>query len=312
MVLIEEIIETPYEKVLRLKGEGNDAFRRHDNGKAKSLYTQALTTLAAECKADDALSSPPLKATLLSNRCQVFLALGVLDSALDDATDTVAIAPSWPKAHHRLGSVLMRTGEYTLAFESYQRAAQLDSGDIELGRACEKAREAMAALPEDARPTGAPAEQDDIDQEDIEPSEEPAAVVKLAESVPKVEKMAAAQSVAVLSESAEPQTQRDSATADEPRGLETPHFEVVLTEASSNGERVAECVVTVWLPLVESMKQLDVEISSRRLVLKAAGLYELHADLPRAVCDTQAKARFAGKGARKGTLTIRVPLSAHD
>lgn len=305
MVFIEEITETQYEKALRLKGEGNDAFKRRENTKAKSLYTRAMQTLD-DCKADDS-SSPPLKATLFSNRCQVYMALDALDSALDDATASVTAAPTWPKAHHRLGSVHMRAGAYTLAFESFRRAAQLDPADVELTNACAKAHEAMAEhglLPEDANPTGAPApEQEEPNKEadeekEAEPNEEKAAAIS------KDEEPAAKEPAA------EPQVPPSSATAEEPRGLATPRYEVALTEASSNETGVPECVVTVWLPLVDAMSQLDVEVSSGRLHLKAAGLYELTVVFSQPVCDTKAKARFAGKGARKGTFTMRVPLAA--
>jgi len=311
MVFIEEITETQYEKAVRLKREGNDAFKRRANAKAKSCYSQALQILEEErdCKAADARCSPPLKATLLSNRCQVYLALDALDDALRDATASVGAAPSWPKAHHRLGSVHMRAGAYSLALESYERARGLDPEDAECAKACARAHDAMAEsglLTEEANPTGAPAEAEKME-------ELPVAAEKVVEeeppAAPITEVAAAVQPSVVARKAAAAPVEEAAARADGVEGA--PRYEVALTAAALHEAGVAECVVTVWLPRVESMSQLDVEISSQRLHLKAAGLYELDVELPKPVCDTQAKARFAGKGARKGTLTMRVPLAAH-
>jgi len=305
MVVIEEITETQYEKVLRLKCEGNDAFKRRENAKAKNLYTQALQILVTECKADDSQSSPPLKATLLSNRCQVNLALDDAPSALEDATASVAAAPSWPKAHHRLGSVQMRAGQYALAFEAYQRASQLNPEDIDLTNACTKAHEAMAEhgmlteaavspdaeiTLEEAKPTGAPAEQ----TEEVEA----AAAVKCADQETKLNKAAAVQSVEVKAAA---------------QSVEVP-TEVPPKKMATGGESAPEytleelddmATLRVQLPALAALGDTAVDVSETAFRLHAPGHYLLELTWPWSGSADEAKAKFLKKSR---TLQVTIPL----
>ena len=89
-----------------------------------AAYAAADYDLAAT-KWSAALRRRPNDATLLSNRCAAWLALGESQSALEDATRLLELTPHWPKAHARLAAALSKLGRTSEAISAYETAIAL-------------------------------------------------------------------------------------------------------------------------------------------------------------------------------------------
>ena len=85
-------------------------------------------------------------ATIYSNRCASYLALGEEQKALADAEACAKEAPDWPKAHFRLGKVHMQKRSWLKAYSAFKRGWHLDTSNEELTRACQEAHKAMTGL----------------------------------------------------------------------------------------------------------------------------------------------------------------------
>eukprot|EP00210_Caulerpa_lentillifera_P001723 g1655.t1 len=97
-----------------LREHGNQAFRNKDYRKAVDLYS-------------DCLLLSPTDHQLLSNRSAVYLELGYLEDAYQDAKECVSLSGSyWPKAHYRLGNVLIRLERWSAAVEAFKTGLALD------------------------------------------------------------------------------------------------------------------------------------------------------------------------------------------
>jgi tetratricopeptide (TPR) repeat protein len=130
-------------EVDRLQQQGKDAFLAQDLKKAVKLWGEALSK-AAELNAPTPKKLQASRAAqLYANRCQAYLNLGDEKAALSDAEAAVAAAPGWPKAYYRHGTVLMRKKAYTKAYGIFKQGWHLDTSNLELTKACQKAREAM-------------------------------------------------------------------------------------------------------------------------------------------------------------------------
>ena len=135
------------EKADRLKASGNAAVKSGDHAAAIKHYTKALSAAAKlnEPSPTDKLQTNRV-ATIYSNRCASYLALGEEQKALADAEACAKEAPDWPKAHFRLGKVHMQKRSWLKAYSAFKRGWHLDTSNEELTRACQEAHKAMTGL----------------------------------------------------------------------------------------------------------------------------------------------------------------------
>eukprot|EP00047_Mylnosiga_fluctuans_P008127 m.257221 g.257221 ORF g.257221 m.257221 type:complete len:950 (-) comp20723_c0_seq1:72-2921(-) len=102
-----------------LRTQGSAAFGKKDYEEAGRCYAQALLALPADAK-------------LLSNLAACHLALGRHEAACEAATRAVAAAPTWSKAHYRLGCALEALERKEDALRAYTEALSLEGGDATL------------------------------------------------------------------------------------------------------------------------------------------------------------------------------------
>ncbi|CAI9105335.1 OLC1v1004232C1 [Oldenlandia corymbosa var. corymbosa] len=102
------------------KANGRDAFEKKYFFEAIYWYTQAS-------------QAKPADARVLSNRSLCWALLKDGKRALPDAQASVALGPSWPKAHYREGAAWKLLKKYDKAAEAFSRALALDphNQDIE-------------------------------------------------------------------------------------------------------------------------------------------------------------------------------------
>ena len=130
-----------------LRADGNAAFKAGDLAKAKKLYSAAVSLIEGTPDESVEKLQPTQRAQLLANRCQVNMALERHTEALADAQAACRSAPGWPKAHYRLGMVLLARnlpGDYLKAYGSLKQAWHLDPKNPELTKACQDAYEALS------------------------------------------------------------------------------------------------------------------------------------------------------------------------
>ena len=139
----------------RLRADGNAAFKAGNLQTAKKLYTAAISL--AESMPDEPVAKlqPTRRAQLLANRCQVSLALERVVDALSDAQAACSSAPGWPKAHYRLGTVLLSRKEYLKAYGAFKQAWHLDVKNPELTKACQDAYELLSGRDRESTAKGA-------------------------------------------------------------------------------------------------------------------------------------------------------------
>lgn len=104
-----------------LRADGNAAFKAGDFAKARKLYTAALSLIEDLPDEPVAKLEPTRRAQLLANRCQVNLAIGKEMDALADAQAACTSASGWPKAHYRLGTVLLQRKDYLKAYGAFKQ-----------------------------------------------------------------------------------------------------------------------------------------------------------------------------------------------
>jgi stress-induced-phosphoprotein 1 len=105
-----------------LKNQGNAAFAAKKYEAALGLYAAAV-----------GFQSDPLeKAKLYSNRAACCMALGRYKAAVDEASDCIALQPSWPKGHYRRAEALKESGRRCEALVSAMDALTLDSSNSEV------------------------------------------------------------------------------------------------------------------------------------------------------------------------------------
>ncbi|KAL8583679.1 hypothetical protein ACOMHN_037402 [Nucella lapillus] len=115
----------------QLKEQGNEALKKGSFAEAVLHYTHAV-------KLD------PSNHLLYSNRSLAFLRLDQFYLALQDATHTINLQPSWAKGHFRKGEVEFKAGQYGLALMSYKKAMILDPTDKGLHTAISKTSKEIA------------------------------------------------------------------------------------------------------------------------------------------------------------------------
>lgn len=135
-------VATAREDCERFRLRANAAFKAGRLKEARKLYTRALSRAEEAC-GPSSCAVADAKARLLANRCLVALALDDFTDALRDAQGAVDAAPGWPKAHFRLGTVLLQKKQHVDAYASFKRASHLDPTNAELNAACRRARAVM-------------------------------------------------------------------------------------------------------------------------------------------------------------------------
>ncbi|CAK0842279.1 unnamed protein product [Prorocentrum cordatum] len=124
------------------KETGNRALRANELGLAVAHYTRAIASTPAPRGATDDYSM--LRAVLRSNRAGALCRLRCWALALADARQAVACRGDWAKAHARLGTALLGSGETEEAYAAFARSLVLDPG----GDAALRGRQAcLAVLP---------------------------------------------------------------------------------------------------------------------------------------------------------------------
>ena len=124
--------------VSELKERGNEMLRLGRLIEAVTLYSAAIARaeeprlgnmrgalLPTDSAGTDAVALATALATLLSNRSLAYARLSQADLALEDARRAVVLAPTYSKAHHRLGASLLLLGKEKEARGSLATAALL-------------------------------------------------------------------------------------------------------------------------------------------------------------------------------------------
>lgn len=128
----DERLQPAEERAARHKAEGDAAFRAKNYRTAYQHYTTAL-----EATPDDHV--------VLSNRCQTYLKVSRHELALSDGERLAQLAPTWPKAHYRLGCCLRAIERFGEAVGAFQRACELEPGNKESASALASARKQARA-----------------------------------------------------------------------------------------------------------------------------------------------------------------------
>ncbi|XP_019876272.2 STI1-like protein [Aethina tumida] len=114
-----------------LKELGNNAVKENKFEEAILYYTYAIKQDASNY-------------ALYSNRSLAFLKVKQYFFALDDATETIRLNPTWPKGYFRKGEVEFITGRYVDAYESYAKALELKPDDLNVRAALNRAKRHIA------------------------------------------------------------------------------------------------------------------------------------------------------------------------
>ncbi|KAK1625860.1 hypothetical protein QYE76_000175 [Lolium multiflorum] len=102
-------------RMSELKGQGDEAFKKHDYLKASVFYTQTGGSEDGQLRCQVVIKQEPL-----------FLRMGDGKRAYEDATECAEIRPKWAKAHYRLGAAFMCMKDYNSAYQSLSRALELN------------------------------------------------------------------------------------------------------------------------------------------------------------------------------------------
>ena len=95
----------------------------------------------------EAIAGAPGDHKLFGNRSAAYLALGRYEEAAWDARQAAALAPTWPKAHYRLGCALMGLSHWAEAAQVLRHGVALEPGNAEMAaRAGEAGRRAAAEV----------------------------------------------------------------------------------------------------------------------------------------------------------------------
>lgn len=102
-----------------LKEKGNQALAAEKFDDAIQAYTEAI-------KLD------PKNHVLYSNRSAAYAKAGRYESALEDANQTIALNPTWPKGYSRKGSALSYMQKFVEAFHAYSKGLEIDPNNAAL------------------------------------------------------------------------------------------------------------------------------------------------------------------------------------
>lgn len=113
--------------VAALKQQGDKAYAGRDFAAAIERYSEALEI------AEDVV--------VLSNRSATHAQRRHFDKALFDAERALQLNADWPKLYHRKGHALFDLGRFDDAIEAFEAGLALDSTDVWLQEAAERARQ---------------------------------------------------------------------------------------------------------------------------------------------------------------------------
>jgi len=121
-----------------LKSRGNSHMQKKKYDVALECYTQALRLSP----------SGPHSHVYFSNRAAALLSMKMFDEAILDSERALALAPSYGKAHARLGLAHFLLADYRRAMEAYTVALKYDPDNKSSKSYLEKAAKKLAAMSE--------------------------------------------------------------------------------------------------------------------------------------------------------------------
>jgi len=124
------------EEAERLKSKGNAHMQKKEYEDALECYTQALRICP----------NGPQSHVYFSNRAAALLSMKMFDEAILDSERALAIAPSYGKAHTRLGLAHFLLGDYRRAMEAYRVALKYEPDNKSSKSYLEKAAKKLAVL----------------------------------------------------------------------------------------------------------------------------------------------------------------------
>ena len=125
----------PEERAAIFKARADAAFKERNFRTAYLEYTRAIEATPDDHK-------------LLGNRCQTYLKVHKVESALKDAERCVSLAPDWAKGQYRHGVCLQLSDQHVEAVAAFERACSLDPDNKECKKALNEARGKKAAWDE--------------------------------------------------------------------------------------------------------------------------------------------------------------------
>ena len=125
----------PPEERAAIFGRADAAFKERNFRTAYLEYTRAIEATPDDHK-------------LLGNRCQTYLKVHKVESALKDAERCVSLAPDWAKGQYRHGVCLQLSDQHVEAVAAFERACSLDPDNKECKKALNEARRKKAAWDE--------------------------------------------------------------------------------------------------------------------------------------------------------------------
>jgi len=128
-----------------LKARGNAHMQKKEYDDALDCYTQALWLSP----------SGPSSHVYFSNRAAALLSMKMFDEAILDSERALALAPSYAKAHARLGLAHFLLGDYRRAMEAYTVALKYEPDNKSSKSYLEKAAKKLAAVGESEVPNTA-------------------------------------------------------------------------------------------------------------------------------------------------------------
>jgi small glutamine-rich tetratricopeptide repeat-containing protein alpha len=116
----------------RQKTLGNEAIAAKKPEEAVRYYSRAIEL-------------DPTNAVYYSNRAAAYSMISEHFKALDDAKESIALNPSYSKAHNRLGKAYLAIGEPEAAAKAFERALELEPNDATIKASLAQARGSCSA-----------------------------------------------------------------------------------------------------------------------------------------------------------------------
>mmetsp|Transcript_16715 Transcript_16715/g.38584 ORF Transcript_16715/g.38584 Transcript_16715/m.38584 type:complete len:756 (-) Transcript_16715:199-2466(-) len=140
------VTEAEYQaKAESLKAQGNAHMQKKEYDAALDCYTQALRLCP----------SGPNSHVYFSNRAAALLSMKMFDEAILDSERALTLAPTYGKAHARLGLAHFLLGDYRRAMEAYTVALKYEPENKSSKSYLEKAAKKLAAMSESEQPIAA-------------------------------------------------------------------------------------------------------------------------------------------------------------
>ena len=129
-------------KAEKLKSKGNAHMQKKEYDAALECYTQALRMCP----------TGPHSHVYFSNRAAALLSLKMFEEAIVDSERALSLAPTYGKAHARLGLAHFLLGDYRSAMEAYTVALKYEPNNKSSKAYLEKAAKKLAAMGESEVP----------------------------------------------------------------------------------------------------------------------------------------------------------------